>query len=139
MRLRLNSMKAAVLLSVCLSWLPWIAWASPVTDLLEEYKSLGAANFDASAGKEMWTKSFIDSGTGQKRSCPTCHTDNLRNAGKHVRTKKAIDPMAPSVNPERLTDTKKIKKWLKRNCKWTLGRECTPQEKGNVLVYLKDL
>ena len=44
--------------------------------------------------------------------------------------------MAPSVNPKRLTDRSKIEKWFKRNCKWTLGRECTPQEKGDILTFL---
>jgi len=47
-----------------------------------------------------------------------------------------IDPMALSVNPERYTDPDKIEKWFLRNCKWTLGRECTAQEKGDVLTYL---
>ncbi len=47
--------------------------------------------------------------------------------------------MAVSVNPERFTKTKKIKKWFKRNCKWAWGRECTAQEKGNFLTYFKGL
>jgi hypothetical protein len=47
--------------------------------------------------------------------------------------------MAPSVNPERLTDQRKITKWFKRNCKWTLGRECTHREQGDVLAYLRSL
>ena len=65
------------------------------------------------------------------------HSADLTSTGKHVRTGKKIKPLAPSVNPKRLTDTKKIEKWFKRNCKWTLGRECTPQEKGNVLAFIK--
>ncbi|MCW8907187.1 MAG: DUF1924 domain-containing protein, partial [Sedimenticola sp.] len=52
---------------------------------------------------------------------------------------KAIEPMAPTVNPKRLTEVKQIKKWFVRNCKWTLGRECTAQEKGDFLAYLKNL
>lgn len=44
--------------------------------------------------------------------------------------------MAASVNPKRYTKMKKINKWFKRNCKWTLGRECTNQEKGDILKYL---
>jgi len=42
--------------------------------------------------------------------------------------------MSPSVNPDRLTDSKKVNKWFKRNCKWTLGRECTAQEKSNFFL-----
>ncbi|MCP4267412.1 MAG: DUF1924 domain-containing protein, partial [Candidatus Brocadiaceae bacterium] len=69
----------------------------------------------------------------------TCHGSDLNQAGKHVRTNKLIKAMAPSANPERYTKVKKIKKWFLRNCKWTLGRECTAQEKGDVLAYLKAL
>jgi hypothetical protein len=77
--------------------------------------------------------------SGTARSCASCHTRQLQQTGKHVRTGKTIEPMAPSVNPERLTDRKHVEKWLKRNCKWVLGRECTPQEKGNYLSYLQSL
>ncbi len=45
--------------------------------------------------------------------------------------------MSPSAYPERLTDSKKVNKWFKRNCKWTYGRECTAQEKSNFLVYIE--
>jgi hypothetical protein len=45
--------------------------------------------------------------------------------------------MSPVVNPDRLTDPKKIKKWFRRNCKWTLGRECTAAEQADVIDYLK--
>ncbi|HCS12500.1 MAG TPA: hypothetical protein DIW28_01710, partial [Zetaproteobacteria bacterium] len=44
---------------------------------------------------------------------------------------KRIEPMAPSVNPERLTDPAKIEKWFGRNCEWTIGRDCTAQEKAD--------
>ena len=63
---------------------------------------------------------------------PTGHGWLVDRAGK------VIDPMAPSVNSKRLTDAKKINKWLLRNCKWTFGRECTAQEKGNVLLWLSE-
>ena len=56
-----------------------------------------------------------------------------------VRTGKPIKALAPSVQPQRLTDIGKIRKWFKRNCKWTLGRVCTPQEKGDILLFLKNL
>jgi hypothetical protein len=74
-----------------------------------------------------------------ERSCASCHTSDPRNPGKHVTTGKAIKPMAPSVNARRFTDTKKIEKWFKRNCRWTLGRECNAQEKADLLSYLQTL
>jgi hypothetical protein len=72
------------------------------------------------------------------RSCTSCHAADPRLAGKHQRTGKVIEPMAPSVNAERLSEVKKIRKWFYRNCKWTLGRECTAQEKADFLVWLRD-
>jgi hypothetical protein len=95
----------------------------------------GKAGFSAQRGEELWNREFTTA--GQLRSCTTCHTTNPRLSGKHVRTGKLIKPMAPSVNPERLTDQRKMEKWFKRNCKWTLGRVCTAQEKGDLLEYLK--
>ena len=94
-----------------------------------------AEPFSAAAGEAMWTQSF--SVKGQPRSCADCHTADLATEGRHVRTRKRIDPMAPSVNPTRLTNPKKVAKWFKRNCKWTLGRECSDQEKGDFLAYIR--
>jgi len=54
-----------------------------------------------------------------------------------VRTAKRIEPMAPSVNPERLTDPAKIEKWFGRNCEWTIGRDCTTQEKADFLAFIQ--
>jgi hypothetical protein len=119
--------------------IPIYAQAGAVSELEAEYQAQGAGNFSASVGEALWNKTFIDAKKGDKRSCTTCHTTDLKQPGKHARTGKAIKPMAPSVNPKRLTEVKKIKKWFVRNCKWTLGRECTAQEKGDVLAFIKDL
>ena len=42
--------------------------------------------------------------------------------------------MAVSVNPKRLSDPAKVEKWFGRNCRWTLGRDCTPQEKADFVA-----
>ncbi|HEX5636129.1 MAG TPA: DUF1924 domain-containing protein, partial [Gammaproteobacteria bacterium] len=70
-------------------------------------------------------------------NCASCHKQDLRQTGSHIRTRKPIEPMAPSANPQRLTDIKQIEKWFLRNCKGTWGRECTAQEKGDFLVYIQ--
>ena len=108
-----------------------IVIASEATDnLIKEYQKEGAINFSEKAGQSLWEKQE------NNRSCTNCHTNSVSKTGKHQRTGKEIKPMAPSVNPERLTEEKKIKKWLLRNCKWTFKRECTPQEKGDILTWL---
>lgn len=54
-------------------------------------------------------------------------------------TNKAIDPLAPRINPERFSNSSKTEKWFRRNCKDVLGRECTLAEKADVLAYLLSL
>ena len=110
-----------------------------IDTLLKEYQQAGADTFSAASGKALWMETHSAQKKPQKRSCTSCHAINPLDAGQHVRTRKSIEPIARSVNPERLTDLKQIRKWLKRNCKWTLGRECSAQEKGDILVYLKKL
>ncbi len=112
------------------------AWATPATDeLFARYKSEGATGFDAERGSKNWTKESKGEG-GETMSCTTCHGDDLSKQGKHHKTGKVIQPMAPSANAERLTDVKKIEKWFKRNCNDAWGRECTAQEKGDFLKFL---
>ena len=96
--------------------------------------SLNAA---ASDGAAAWVKEYPQADGSPARSCATCHTADLTKAGKHAVTGKAIEPMAPSVNAQRLTDPAKIEKWFKRNCRWTMGRECTPAEKTQFVNYIK--
>jgi hypothetical protein len=76
---------------------------------------------------------------GSDWSCTTCHTPDPRQPGRHTVTGKAIEPMAPAVNPQRLTDPAKVAKWFKRNCKDVLARECTAQEQGDVITWLRSL
>jgi hypothetical protein len=105
--------------------------AGELDGLLDDYRAQGVGAFDPTAGNALWRMEF------DGKSCTSCHTDSPRNPGRHERTGKPIKPMAPSTNPERLTDSRQIKKWLLRNCKSTLGRECTTQEKGDVLTWLR--
>ena len=95
------------------------------------------SEFTAESGEKLWNQTQTVS--GQARSCASCHTSDPRKAGKHVRTGKPIKPMAPSVNSDRFADPKKVAKWFKRNCKWTLGRECNEQEKSDFTKYLNSL
>ena len=50
-----------------------------------------------------------------------------------------IQPLAPGVNPQRFTDVAQVEKWFKRNCGDVLKRECTAQEKGDILAWLVTL
>jgi len=113
------------------------ARADAVADAQAGYQAQGAGPFDAQAGARRWTENHTEAGTDKQISCASCHRQDLRQPGQHVRTLKPIEPMSPAVNPQRLTDVKKIEKWFLRNCKGTWGRECTAQEKGDFLVYIQ--
>jgi cytochrome c553 len=134
-------MKTNILIMVLLISLP-ISFARADTQtlnkLLQAYATQGANTADAEQGKQLWQKTFKADGEFSERSCASCHTRDLSVIGKHVKTNKTIKPMAPSINPERLSNSKKVMKWFKRNCKWTLGRECTAQEKSNLLLYINN-
>lgn len=106
--------------------------------LLQQYAEQGADTPSAQRGQDMWQQKFAGSGEFNERSCASCHTRDLSRVGKHVKTGKAIKPMSPVINPERLSDNRKVEKWLLRNCKWTLGRECSPQEKADFLTYIEN-
>ncbi len=126
-------MMVLLLLSVLLS--PVGHATEAATSLQKEYRVQGAKDFSAERGKLLWNKE-VSNTDGSSRSCSGCHGTDLTQEGKHLKTKRPIQPMAASVNQKRYTDTKKIEKWFARNCKWTWGRECSAQEKGDFLEYL---
>jgi cytochrome c553 len=132
-------MKTNILIIVLLTSLPTsfaLADTKTVNELLQAYATQGAITADVEEGRQMWQKIFKGKDEFSERSCASCHTQDLTATGKHVKTNKEIKPMAPSVNRERLSNSKKVEKWFKRNCKWTLSRECTAQEKVNFLLYI---
>ena len=91
----------------------------------------GFQGFSAERGK-----AFFEARHANDWSCASCHTDNPAASGKHAKTGKVIDPLAPSANAERFASPKKVAKWFRRNCNDVLERVCTPQEQGDVLAYL---
>lgn len=123
-------------LFLLLLYSPFSLQADATEVLLDQYQASGAGAFTAEQGAAVWGRTVIHANNSQTRSCSDCHGGNLTKVGRHAKTGKRIEPMAPSVNSQRLSDPKKIEKWFKRNCKWTWGRTCTAQEKGDLLLYL---
>lgn len=72
---------------------------------------------------------------GTQVSCASCHTANPKQPGR-TRIGKRIEPLAPAANPERFTDAAKVEKWFRRNCMDVLKRECSAQEKGDLIAWL---
>lgn len=94
----------------------------------------GFSTFSAEDGKKLFSSTHTG-GKPDTPSCVTCHTENVKASGK-TRAGKVIEPMAVSANAQRFTDMEKVEKWFARNCNSVLGRDCTPQEKGDVATWL---
>ena len=110
-------------------------FAGPREDLLTQYAAAAkVTSFSAARGQTLHTQNF-SGGKPDTPSCTTCHGKDTRGAGLAL-TGKAIEPVAVSVSPIRYTDPAKVEKWFKRNCTEVLGRECTPQEKGDWLTFV---
>lgn len=84
-------------------------------------------------------QTFFNTKHGGEWSCASCHGTPPTAEGKHASTGKPIAPMAPAFNPKAFTDTAKVDKWFRRNCKDVLARECSAGEKVDVLAYLNSL
>ena len=102
--------------------------------LLSQYQQAAGQKADRLRGQK-----FFNATAANDLSCASCHGVSPVLPGKHASTGKTIAPLAPMVNPERFSDSAKVEKWFRRNCKDVLNRECTPLEKADVVAYLKDL
>lgn len=105
-------------------------------DILSRFETAARANdpgFKANANRGA---DFFGGRHGGEWSCSSCHTDNPATTGRHASTAKPIQPLAPAANPQRFTDQAKVDKWFRRNCRDVLGRECTAQEKADVIAWL---
>ena len=94
--------------------------------------------FSASRGDQFYHAKRAHS-SGKQMNCATCHTDNPKSVGAHAKTRKQIQPLAPSVAKERFSDAAKVEKWFKRNCQDVLERACTAQEKGDFIAYVSSV
>ncbi len=92
-------------------------------------------NFDVKRGEQIFTSKHIGK-KGSEIACISCHNSDLTTSGKNVNTSKIIEPLAPSVNSNRISDVKEVQKWLKRNFGDVYNREGSSLEKGDVLVYI---
>ncbi|MCK6508000.1 DUF1924 domain-containing protein [Myxococcota bacterium] len=125
-----------MILALALSGGALAAGGGALPGLLAGYQAAGATAFDADRGAALWVAAQPSPDGGPARSCSSCHPADQRQAGRHARTGEPIEALSPAVVATRLSDPVEVEKWLGRNCKWTFGRECTPQEKGDLLSFI---
>lgn len=101
---------------------------------LSQWSTQAGAPGNADKGRAFFTTTH-----GAEWSCASCHGNPPTSAGKHASTGKSIAPMAPAFNAKAFTDSAKVDKWFRRNCKDVVSRECSAIEKADVLAYLISL
>ena len=119
-----------VLLVLTMLSLVNVAFSATPQELLKGY--------EAQSGKASSVngEQFFNAKHGKEWSCASCHENPPNHDTKHIVTGKVIKSLSPNSNPDRFADQVKVEKWFKRNCNDVLGRECTSQEKANLLSWL---
>ena len=70
-----------------------LATASPLDDLLSDYRAIAGSGFDAERGARLWRNPVrVD---GQTRHCGLCHGQDLTRPGRHEPPGAARQPGAP--------------------------------------------
>lgn len=114
--------------------------AAPRDDILRSLDSAARAadpafsGFSTARGQALHTQTFAG-GKPDTPACTSCHGATPRSSGR-TPAGKAVEPMALSLSPTRYSDAAKVDKWLTRNCRDVLGRECTAREKGDWLSFM---
>lgn len=101
---------------------------------LERFAKQASEAPQAERGRTFFTRTH-----GGDWSCASCHGSVPVAAGKHAGTGEAIEPLAPAANAKAFTDSARVDKWFRRNCKDVLQRECTAGEKADVIAWLLTL
>ena len=102
------------------------------SELQVQYEKQAGRTADAKRGEKLFNLQ-----QSNELSCASCHGNPPTQASKHASTGKSIAALAPKANPDRFTDSIKVEKWFRRNCKDVFNRECTALEKADVLAYVR--
>lgn len=104
--------------------------------IMAGYVAKAGAPANAERGQEFFNRKFKG---GLFNGCTECHTDNPTRNGRDQTAEKTIRPLAPAAYPSRFTDAAKVEHQFRLNCKDTVGRDCTAQEKADVMAWLISL
>lgn len=114
-----------------------VSYAEKARLEVKEEKGRGTVSdkpFTAEAGR----KFYLVRRTWQSGdfTCSGCHTEDPRKEGWHIQAKVPIKPLAPSANPERFTDARKVEANFTAHCMDLHERDCRANEKGSFIAYL---
>ena len=112
------------------------AQAATPAELLAGYNAQAGSPGSPERGQQFFTASRKND---LNMNCASCHGSVPTGNGRNELSEKRITPLAPAFNPTRFTDLKKVDGWFQTNCKDVLRRDCTAQEKADVLAWLISL
>ena len=108
------------------------ATAATPAELRDEYAAKAGSPPSAERGQKFFLQKFGK----DYENCAECHGAVPVRRGKDLVSGKTLEPLAPAANPARLTDRGRVDYMFRQNCKDVVGRECTAQEKADVLTWL---
>lgn len=113
----------------------WPALAVTPAELRDEYAAKAGGPPSAERGQQFFLQNF-----GRDfQNCAECHGAVPVGPGKDLLSSKTIAPLAPAANAARFTDRNRVEYMFRINCKDVVGRECSAQEKANLLAWLISL
>jgi cytochrome c peroxidase len=111
-------------------------FAATPAELLAGYVAQAGAPANPERGEKLFNTNF---GKELGLSCASCHGAVPTKSSRHAISEKRIEALAPAFNDKRFTDRSKVEGWFRTNCKDVLARECTAQEKADVVGWLISL
>lgn len=112
------------------------AHAATPAELLAGYVAQAGSPASPERGEKLFNTNF---GKDLELSCGSCHGAVPTKTSRHAISEKRLEPLAPAFNDKRFTDRAKVEGWFRINCKDVMARECTAQEKADVLGWLVSL
>jgi mono/diheme cytochrome c family protein len=129
-----SSKRAGLLLCVPgLMLLAGGAAAATPAEILRAYAAKAGSPPSAERGEKLFNSKNKG---GTFESCADCHTAVPTQAGRDLLAEKSMPALAPAANAKRLTDAYRVETAFRLNCKDVMSRECTAQEKADVLSWL---
>ncbi len=113
--------------------LPGAATAATPAEIMSAYAAKAASPPSAERGEKLFTSKNKG---GPFESCTDCHTAVPTRLGRDQLAEKSMPALAPAANAKRLTDANRVEAAFRMNCKDVLSRECTAQEKADIMSWL---
>lgn len=109
---------------------------TPAESILANYVKRAGQPASAERGQAFFTAKHKG---GVFDSCASCHTADPTKRGRDEVGEKPIPALAPAVTKKNFTDPARVEHLFRLNCKDVLARECTAQEKADVVAWLISL